>query len=273
MNDNSDNKPAKRYPMIEDIAAELMRLSGPGVESEAPAALAEGKAEIRRLARRDYGKALRERFSRSEVTEILTEGKQMVWPALNEKAVKLVSPKEFGQHWSALGLKFQFSKLSDAEGLSLLGFYVKDASLVGQQPLIWVNTAHHPAIVGAALDHEMGHHVVSQMFDLHQDAPQFLKRTGFENHLKEPSELAADILVSLGIYPIGTAVELFNGEQAAISNKTIAGNTFDKVIGYVADQYGLRFNDKLDAEKRFHALAALIHFTKLRRALLDEYDL
>jgi len=46
---------------------------------------------------------------------------------------------------------------------------------------------------------------------------------------------------------------------------------FAKVITYITDCYGVHFELMLGAEK-FQALAALVHYTKLRRALLDEYD-
>ena len=46
---------------------------------------------------------------------------------------------------------------------------------------------------------------------------------------------------------------------------------FAKVITYITDRYGVRFELIHGAEK-FQVLAALVHYTKLRRALLDEYD-
>jgi hypothetical protein len=169
-----------------------------------------------------------------------------------------------------LNVNLKFSNLSDAEGLALLGFYVKEPAMVGQRPLIWINTAHHPAIVGAALDHEMGHHVVGQMFDFGAGRPQFLTRTGFENHLTDPAELAADLLVSLGIYPNALARTLFTNGPMRGSGKILEIN-FTKVLSYIASTYGLRFDRSLELEKQFHALAALIHYTKLRQALLNEY--
>jgi hypothetical protein len=257
--------------MVEDIARVITSALTRGA-GEAAAVSAGSRSEIRRLMRRDYGKALRDHLSRWEVQEILKEGEQAVWPGLNKRAVKLVSPQEFGLHWSALNVNFKFSNLSDAEGLSLLGFYVKEPAIVGRRPLIWVNTAHHPAIVGAALDHEMGHHVVHQMFDLDGGGPQFLKRTGFEDHLTDPAELAADLLVSLGIYPNALARTLFNNGPMHRSGEVPLETNFAKVLPYIASMYGLRFDQRLEPEKQFHALAALIHYTKLRQALLDEYD-
>jgi len=261
----------KNQFMVDEIArvivSDLTRGGG-----EAAAVSASSGSEIRRLICRDYGKALRAHLSRWGVQEILREGEQAVWPGLNKRAVKLVSPKEFGLHWSGLNVNLKFSNLSDAEGLSLLGFYVKEPAIVGQRPLIWVNTAHHPAIVGAALDHEMGHHVVHQMFGLDGGRPQFLKRTGFEDHLTDPAELAADLLVSLAIYPNALARMLFNNGLMHPSGKASLETSCAKILPYIASTYGLRFDKQLEPEKQFHALAALIHYTKLRQALLNEYD-
>ena len=91
------------------------------------------------------------------------------------------------------------AKLSGAEGLGLLGFYVRKIG-ASQLPLICVNTAHHPAAVGAAFSHEMGHHVIGRLFDSRKKHVQFLA-DAFAEHLNEPEELAADMLVSLGVFP------------------------------------------------------------------------
>jgi hypothetical protein len=260
--------------IVEEIAGQIASKLTAGA-GETAAVSTDGRAEIRRLARRDYGKALRDLLGRWEVQEILREGEQTVWPGLNKRAVKLVSPEEFSRHWSAFKVNVKFAKLSKAEELSLLGFYVKDATTVGQRPLIWVNTAHHPAIVGAALAHEMGHHVVHQIFDLDGSGPQFLARTGFEGHLTDPAELAADLLVSAGIYPNGLAQELFHSGPVHSSSKVPldSNSNFTRVLTYVARTYGLQFDKQLEPEKQFYALAALIHYTKIRQALLDEYDM
>jgi hypothetical protein len=255
---------SKCQPTIEQIAREMLDTSvRKQNQTEAP--------EMARLVRRDYGKALRKQLSNWEVRELLSEGKRSVWPALNKRAVKLVTPKEFTRHCTGLGLQLKFSSLSDEESLSLLGFYSRRAD-VGQKPLIWVNSAHHPAMVGAAIDHEMGHHVVSQMFALDRNTLQFLRRTSFEDHLTDSAELAADVLVSLAIFPRAAARELFKGHGTS-SSILVQQIDFHRILKYVAVTYSLRFDKQLDGDKKFHVLAALIYFTKLRKALLDEYDI
>jgi len=186
--------------------------------------------------------------------------------------VTLVSLQEFVRRWSGVGVDFKFASLSWKEGLSLLGFYAKKLDGPGKRPLIFVNTAHHPAIVGAALVHEMGHHLTSQIFGSRDQRSHLLSLTGFIEHLSQPAELAADTLVSLGIFPAAIARELFrDGAQKEDENPAAA--IVNQVSPYIARRYGLRVEQIRGAQKKLHALAALVHYTNLRRALLDEYDI
>jgi hypothetical protein len=227
--------------------------------------------EISHIENHDYRQALRSCFSRGEVQEILLSGRRAVWPELNKQAVRLVAPREFARRWSGLGVDFKFGGLTRRSGLSLLGFYAKRTNGVLKRPLIYINTAHHPAIVGAALDHEMGHHLTSHIFSSSQTPTHFITLTGYEDHLADQAELAADILVSFGIYPVCIARALFI--EANSPRAYASGLAFENILAYIANSYGLRFEVEFGIEKKFQALAALLHYTKLRQALLDEYGL
>jgi hypothetical protein len=265
----STNRIAKPFAatsegLIEDITSQLakpLRQSADDV-----------KAEIAGLMHADYSRALRQRLSRWEIREIVSEGRDTVWPELNKTAARLVTPREFEKHWAVFGLQFKFSRLSGEHGLSLMGFYSKALSLVGQKPLIWINTAHHPAIVGASLDHEMGHHVISQMFGLDPNVTHFLERNAFAAHLKDASELAADVLVSLCIYPSRVARELF-GQRSRVHPGATERLFFKVAMDYIAGAYKLNFNASLEKDQKFYALAAVIYYTQLRRGLLAEYNI
>jgi hypothetical protein len=227
--------------------------------------LAELKAEVAGIIAQDYGKALRECLSRWEVREIVDEGKTHVWPGLNRQPVRLVSPDEFARRWSAFGVDFKFASLSWKEGLSLLGFYVNKLDRERSRPLIFVNTAHHPAVVGVALDHEMGHHLTSQIF-ADGKRTHLLSHTGFEEHLSEPAELAADTLVSLGIFPAATARSLFRGaNRAKASHRAheLSAAELARLLEYIAHRYGLRVDKIRGVNQRFQTLAGLVHYTKL----------
>jgi hypothetical protein len=244
------------------------------VTREKTARLAELKSEIAGIAARDYGEALRQCLSRWEVREIANEGKTRVWPDLNREPVTLVSPHEFVRRWSTFGIDFKLASLPWKEGLSLFGFYVNKIDRVRMRPLIFVNTAHHPAVVGVALDHEMGHHLTSQIFAADKHA-RLLSQTGFEEHLAVPAELAADTLVSLGMLPAPVARTLFNSANRVAARdrpNDLSDPAFAKLLEYIANRYGFRFDHIRGVNKRFQALAALVHYAKLRRALLDEYN-
>jgi hypothetical protein len=231
------------------------------------------KREVTGIIQRDYGQALRQCLSRWEVSEIAGEGKNRVWPGLNRQPVTLVSLNEFVRRWSAFGVDFKFASLPGKEGMSLIGFYVNKIDQVRKRPLIFVNTAHHPCVVGVALDHEMGHHLTSQIFGSDEQT-HLLSQTGFDEHLAEPAELAADILVSLAFIPAPIARTLFADKDAAarIRPNELSDVEFAKIAEYVSSRYGFRLDHFLGVNKRFQALAALVHYAKLRRALLDEYN-
>jgi hypothetical protein len=232
----------------------------------------DANAEIRRIAKHDYAQALRRRLSRAQVRQVLAAGRKAVWPGLNRRPLRLVSQAEFARHWSGLGVEIKFAKLPGKRDLTLLGFYSKEIEGVRRRPLICVNTAHHPAIVGAALAHEMSHHVTVRMFKSRGNVARFLSRTGYDEHLSDQAELAADVLVSVGIYPKRIARSLLNPQAPRLRPSLVV---FDAaaVITYIANQYGLRFDRRLLGERKLQAVATLLHYTKLRRALLEEYDL
>jgi hypothetical protein len=264
---------SNRSSGFEGLVRELSEAAHATARNEA-AGFAQLKHEITALKRRHYGQALRQCLSRWEIKEIADEGKTRVWPGLNRQPVTLVSPNEFARRWSAFGVDFKFASLPWKEGLSLLGFYVNKIDQVRRRPLIFVNTAHPPAVVGVALDHEMGHHLTSQIFGAGQET-HLLSQTGFEEHLLEPAELAADTLVSLGIFPAPIARTLFSRPQSESfggRSEELSERALGKILDYIAERYGFRFVQIRGVNKRLHALAALVHYAKLRRALLDEYN-
>jgi hypothetical protein len=255
------------------LAAEIAKASGTSRPASAPSRSL--PAEIQLLEHRDYGAALRIALGRSQVREVVREAKRAVWPHLNDQCVQLVSPKEFTRRWSGLGVRFQLAKLTGAEGLSLLGFYVRKIG-ASRSPLICVNTAHHPAAIGAAFTHEMGHHLVGRLFDSRPEHTQFLAYA-FEEHLNDPEELAADILVSLGVFPDRIAREVFMKAEQKRSSKSAAeelpASISAAVLEYMEGRFKLSLGGPDLSGKKVQYLAALVHFAKLRRALLAEYDI
>jgi len=257
-----------RSSIFDELSVGLLRAS------KSPAPSRTICAEIRFLEQADYARPLRRSLARSEVRQIVAEARSSVWPHLNDESVRLVSPREFTRRWAKQGVQFQLAKLKGAEGLALFGFYIRKLG-DSRLPLICVNTAHHPAAIGAAFTHEMGHHLTGRLFDSRKEHAQFLADTAYADHLDDPEELAADILVSIGVFPGPIARKiLMTPEKAKASQSAVDGlpdSVSAAVLKYMNGHYGLSFSEPSSLKLQY--LAALIHFAKLRRALLAEYDI
>ena len=255
------------------LASEIVKASK---GSHASAAARSATAEIQSLEREDYGHSLRRSLGRSEVREIIAEARSSVWPRLNAESVRLVSPTEFTRLWSRVGVQFKLASLRGTEGLALLGFYVREMG-GSRLPLICVNTAHHPAAIGAAFSHEMGHHLVGRLFDSHKQHAQLLTYTAYGEHLDDPEELGADVLVSLGVFPEGIARKIFlkpgKLKQSGSAAAELQDSVSAKVLEYFEGKFSLTFGGQLPSTRKLHYLAGVIHFAKLRRALLTEYGI
>jgi hypothetical protein len=263
----------KGMSFFDVLASEVVKASK---GSHASRVFRNASAEIRSLEQQDYARPLRTSLGRSEVREIVSEARRSVWPRLNDESVTLVSPSEFTRRWSGLGVQFQLAKLSGADGVALLGFYVREMGH-SRLPLICVNTAHHPAAIGAAFSHEMGHHLVGRLFDSRKQHAQLLTYTAYGEHLNDPEELAADVLVSLGVFPEAIARKIFlkpkNGKQSKSATAELPDSVSTTVLQYFEGRFGLSFGAHLPSAKKLQYLAAVVHFSKLRRALLTEYDI
>jgi hypothetical protein len=265
----------KSSSSFDGLAADIAKAG----EASHPASAAASRnvhPEIRFLEEHDYGRPLRSALGSADVREIIAEARRTVWPHLNGESVRLVSPGEFTRFWSGLGVQFKLAKLNGTAGLALLGFYVRKMG-GSKLPLICVNTAHHPAAVGAAFSHEMGHHLIGRLFDSRREHAQFLTYTAYGEHLNDPEELAADILVSLGVFPEAIARELFlkppKRRAAKPASEELPHSVSAAVLKYFEGRYGLSFVEPLSSGKKLQYLAAVIHFSKLRLALLTEYGI
>jgi len=233
--------------------------------------------DIAPLWSREYGHALRSALSRAELREIVSEAKRKAWPHLNEDAVRLGSMRQFAERASALGADFRIAKMPWPSGLAVFGFYLGSDSGLNNRPLICLNGAHHPAAVATAFLHEVGHHVTAKLFSTRNETVQLSKQTGYEGHLGDPRELAADVLVSLGMYPRNIAAKLFEPTPAprkilASADERTESPAAAKAVLATARRYGLDF-EKLPVQKRLQYQAGLVHYTRLRQALLDEYGM
>ncbi len=226
---------------------------------------------------REYGRSLRNCFNRSEVREIVWEVRKAE-PRLNQEAIRYASMRELCDRASSLsaclGADFRIAKLSWPSGLALWGFYLSRGPGLQKRPLICVNAAHHRTAVAMAFGHEVGHHVTTRLFgtDAHPPLPSL--SGGFESHLDNPLELAADITVSLAMYPHDAAVKFFREIERATTEtaEQRLGSAARAAAGDFWRQTGLD-RASLSTEQKLEYQAGSIHFTKLRQALLHQYGI
>ena len=265
----------KRVSRIGGLTADIIKSAESASNDRVPT-LTTTPDEITRLWNREYGQALRACLSRAEVREVVSVAKRKAWPHLNDGAARIGSMREFAERASALGADLRIAKMPWPSGLAVLGFYLGGDSGLDSRPLICLNGAHHPAAIATAFLHEVGHHVTAKLFSNRDESVQLSRQTGYEAHLVDPRELSADILVSLGMYPRNMAAQLFEvgsrRKASASAEQHIASSPAAKAVAATARRYGLNLGS-LSIQKMLQYQAGLVHFTRLRQALLDEYGL
>ncbi len=265
----------KRVSRIVGLTADIVKSAESGPNERIPA-LTTTPDDITRLWNIDYGRALRTSLSRAEVREIVGVAKRKAWPHLNDDAVRIGSMSEFAERASALGADFRIARMPWPSGLAVFGFYLGSDSGLDKRPLICLNGAHHPAAVALAFLHEMGHHVTAKLFSTRNESVQLSRQTGYDAHLSDARELAPDVLVSLGVYPRNIAAKLFDVPAApknpAKANERLESAAAAKAVAALARRYGLDLGT-LPIQKRFQYQAGLVHFTRLRQAIFEEYGL
>ncbi|MGH7931545.1 MAG: hypothetical protein ACREQN_00105 [Candidatus Binataceae bacterium] len=231
--------------------------------------------DIRRLVRSDYVRSLRHNLDYRMIRE-LVKAFAAVEPDFNHQPIAMGSLDRFAQVATDLRFHFKASPYGGDEGLALRGFYVTRGQGMLKRPLIYVNTAHHPLAVSATFCHEFGHHLSAELFGLGDEPVHFFFDADYASHLKEPSELAADVLVSFAGYPESIARRIFAtpwnwGLVARAKNLTEAA--LNEVRAHLRSAYGFDLMERIPANQRLHYLSGMIHYAKLRWALLAEYDL
>lgn len=230
---------------------------------------------IRRLLKQDYVRSLRRLLSYTEVRTLVGEF-QKIFPSFNARSVAMMTTRQFGAIAAKLNFHLQATRYGGLEGLALRGFYVTRAEGILKRPLVFVNTAHHPLAVSASFVHELAHHVTSEVLQLPAEPVHFFFDADYAAHLSEPGELAADVMVSLAGYSAETARRIFPstwnwGLVARTENLSEAA--FEQVRAHLRKVYGLDLMARIPAARRANYLAGMIHYAKLRWALLAEYDL
>ena len=237
------------------------------------------RREISRLFQRDYARSVREQFAPADV-RYLVGAACAIWPNFNRAPMGPPSMRLFTEVSDHLRLHFSSAPYRKRGGFAVRGFYVNKTSAGLSKPLIYVNSAHHLLAVGTAFCHEVGHHLSADMFrpaDHDRPGAQLFFGAEYSAHLDDPVELAADILVSLAGYPGPAARQIFSAAGARSMKPLVlgahSGKAFDAVREHLRSRYGFDFTAALPPTRKLHYLTGMIHYARLREALLAGYDL
>jgi len=229
--------------------------------------------DLEKLLRRDYNQALRKNVERSEVLKLVGSASKL-WPGLNREKLPVPSKADFAAISKQLSLNLSIRKCRECDGMALRGFYVRSIEEIAKAQhkggLIYLNTAHHPAAVGATFCHEIGHHLALNVLHQPDDrSVHYFFDAAYSSHLDDPVELTADVLVSLAAYPKSAARKMFSSEIAAIHE--VSGRNLVRLLEYLKRGWGIDFEGPRQPRHHLIYLAGMVHYAKLRRALLTEY--
>jgi hypothetical protein len=228
--------------------------------------------DIRRLSQRDYATSLRRRLTFDQIEEVVHRATD-IWPHFNQAVLGPPSREFFTRAADALQLNLKAARY---RSMALYGFYVDRAATALTKPLIFVNSAHHALAMGTTFCHEVGHHFYSEIAKPRPSKDvSFYFDAAYSEHLRDESELLADVVVSLAGYPRSTAEAIFSKAQ----RKNIAQKGgFDhaliqRIRDHIGGSYGFDFPAALSPHQNLHYLAGMLHYAKLRAALVQEFDL
>lgn len=231
--------------------------------------------DLRRLAKRDYVRALRRNIGYRELKTVTAaledtvarlDGGRYAWGSL--EAMRMAA--------GSLALHFKAEPYGGDEGLALRGFYVDKNSRTLRHPLIFVNTSHAPIAVSTTFCHEFAHYLTAGLLGSGRHSLHFFYDSAYASHLDDPTELVADSLVALQAYPRELALKLFKtpwnwGLVGRIGS--LPGHAFEQSRLHLKRASGFDFPAELPALQNMHYLSGMIHYAKLRWALLIEYNL
>ena len=227
--------------------------------------------DIRKLSQRDYATSLRRRLSFDQINELVYRATD-IWPHFNQSVLGPPSKQFFSRAADALQLHLKAARYAS---MALYGFYVDRSDTALTKPLIFVNSAHHALAIGTTFCHEVGHHFCTEIAKPKSTGVRFYFDAAYNEHLRDESELFADVVVSLAGYPKAAAIRIFTkAQQKDIAKK---GGLDHALIRRIRDHleasYGFDFSAALSPGQNLQYLAGMLHYAKLRAALLEEYDL
>jgi hypothetical protein len=227
--------------------------------------------DIRLLSERDYATSLRRQLSFEQINELVYRATD-IWPRFNRDVLGPPSKEFFSRAADALKLHLKAARYTS---LALYGFYVDRSETALAKPLIFVNSAHHTLAMGTTFCHEVGHHFCSEIAKPRPSGVSFYFDAAYNEHLHDRAELAADVIVSLAGYPKPAAKAVFTrGKRKDIARQgTLNGAMIRRIRTHLEHAYGFAFSSALSPDQNLQYFAGMLHYAKLRAALLEEYDL
>ena len=268
----------KQNASIEGIVGRILAHAKPS-QTEV-AAWQRPMREIARLERRDYVRTVRRHLKYRDLVR-LVDNATKVWPELNSERLKIQSRVELERISRKLSFNLSTQPHHEPDGLALRGFYLRKPRKKSlgsiKRPMIYVNTAHHPAAVMGTFCHEVAHHLGDQLStSATPEGVHFFFDAAYSSHLDDPCELAADVVVSLGAYPRSEAERIFDrpwGGGLVARAQHLEKTAIEQICSHLRSQYRVDFTRPNQPPRNLVYLAGMIHFAKLRWALLEEYDL
>jgi len=265
---------SERSPALDALVEEILRRA-PKVGRNELKAWRKPQRELRQLARLDYVPVMRRTLDYHTLRGIIHEARK-IWPQLNREPFPIGTLDQLAAISSDLRIHLQAAPYRGPEGMALRGFYVHKTPKVLKHPLIYLNTAHHLGAVSATFMHEIGHYVTTKVTGSAGDGAHYFFNAAHHSHLVRPTELAADVLVSLAAYPEPLARKVFATRWACglvARADRLPDRAFAQIRKYVRKSVGIDFGASLPPGQSFNYLTGMIHYAKLRWALLAEYDL
>jgi hypothetical protein len=232
--------------------------------------------DIERLVGHDYARSLRRHLPYRELIK-LEDAFRGLLPGFNCEVMGMMPIDQLAAIAASLNVYFEASPYERDAGLALRGFYVPRKEGLLERPLIYLNTAHHPLAVSATFCHEVGHHMRTKVLcpDDNREV-HFSVDANYAFHLEEPNELAADAMVSIAGYPKRIARKIFATpwEWGLVAKaKDVTEAALSEVRSHLKKAYGFDILEGVPESQKLHYLSGMIHFARLRWALLAEYDI
>jgi hypothetical protein len=152
-------------------------------------------------------------------------------------------------------------------GLALRGFFCRAEVSQKSKFLIFLNSAHPPAVVAATAGHELGHYIYGSLVAENSTFNAFIEGS-FAQHLSDEGELFADCLVALSAYDHETLKRIAATDEGPRAERWVG--LLKEIHRMVDSRFQLNLSPKhLATVSRVSYVTAMIHFFKLRRAVFN----